>query len=70
MEDVQAKLDSVDITSCADNSTARRIAARLRSTSGTGWELRSAQDINDAGQIVGEGMHDGRSTAFVLTPSP
>ena len=36
---------------------------------GTGWILTRAQDINDAGQIVGEGnLHDGGRRAFLLTP--
>jgi probable HAF family extracellular repeat protein len=33
-----------------------------------GWELRRANGINDAGQIVGYGQHDGRDRAFRLTP--
>jgi probable HAF family extracellular repeat protein len=34
----------------------------------TGWVLRSANAINDSGQIVGEGVHDGVGSAFLLTP--
>jgi probable HAF family extracellular repeat protein len=34
----------------------------------TGWELRSAEDINDAGQIVGAGIIAGRRHAFLLSP--
>jgi probable HAF family extracellular repeat protein len=33
-----------------------------------GWEMRRANAINDAGQIVGYGQHDGRDRAFRLTP--
>jgi len=35
---------------------------------GSGWELQSASAINDAGQIVGVGMHDGRRRAFLMSP--
>lgn len=33
-----------------------------------GWFLRYAQDINDLGQIVGEGLIDGEAHAYLLTP--
>lgn len=33
-----------------------------------GWQLTAANDINDAGQIVGEGLHNGLRRAFLLTP--
>jgi probable HAF family extracellular repeat protein len=36
---------------------------------GSGWTLRQANGINDAGQIVGAGLHDGAQHAFLLTPS-
>jgi probable HAF family extracellular repeat protein len=36
--------------------------------SGAGWELLAAWAINDQGQIVGNGLHDGRLAAFRLTP--
>lgn len=35
---------------------------------GSGWILQLATSINDAGQIVGYGIHNGRSGAFLLTP--
>ena len=35
-----------------------------------GWELYEANDINDSGQIVGQGRHDGLIRAFLLSPSP
>ena len=38
--------------------------------SGAGWVLHSANDINDAGQIVGHGTHNGTTRAFLLTPVP
>ena len=34
----------------------------------SGWVLLSANAINDAGQIVGEGTLDGEPRAFLLTP--
>jgi probable HAF family extracellular repeat protein len=34
----------------------------------SGWELTGAQAINDVGQIVGAGIHDGQTHAFRLTP--
>jgi probable HAF family extracellular repeat protein len=36
--------------------------------SAPGWHLESAEDINDAGQIVGNGSYNGGQTAFLLTP--
>ena len=33
-----------------------------------GWELMEARGINAAGQIIGWGMHGGRTNAFLLTP--
>lgn len=32
------------------------------------WELQTAWDINDAGQIVGYGVHKGEGRAYLLTP--
>jgi probable HAF family extracellular repeat protein len=34
----------------------------------SGWELLQANDINDAGQIVGSGRFNGQIRAFLLTP--
>ena len=34
----------------------------------SGWTLSNATAINDLGQIVGAGVHDGRVRAFLLTP--
>jgi probable HAF family extracellular repeat protein len=35
-----------------------------------GWDLASASAINDQGQIVGTGYHNGEIRAFLLTPKP
>ncbi|MFY9559252.1 MAG: hypothetical protein WAQ52_03375 [Terriglobales bacterium] len=35
---------------------------------GSGWELISAEGINNLGQIVGLGMHHGLEHAYLLTP--
>lgn len=34
----------------------------------SGWKLEVAHDLNNRGQIVGEGRHRGRVRAFLLTP--
>lgn len=36
---------------------------------GSGWQLVAAYGINDAAQIVGEGIHNGQVRAFLLTIS-
>lgn len=35
---------------------------------GLGWELQSADDLNNLGQIVGTGRLDGQTRGFILTP--
>ena len=35
---------------------------------GSGWALQSANGINDRGQIVGTGLHNGHTRAYLLTP--
>jgi probable HAF family extracellular repeat protein len=35
----------------------------------SGWHLNNAQDINDAGQIVGIGTFNGQPRAFLLVPA-
>lgn len=35
----------------------------------SGWVLTDATDINNHGQIVGSGEHDGKSHAYLLTPA-
>jgi len=39
-----------------------------RIPTGSGWVLRTASAINDAGQISGTGLYNGRARAFLLTP--
>jgi hypothetical protein len=36
----------------------------------SGWELLDASDINDAGQITGQGRIGGQFHAYLLTPVP
>ena len=40
----------------------------LLDASGAGWELTIASAINNSGQIVGAGSHNGRFRAFLMTP--
>jgi hypothetical protein len=35
---------------------------------GSGWDLGAAFDINDHGQIVGTGTHDGAPRGFLMIP--
>lgn len=35
----------------------------------SGWVLNRATAINNAGEIVGQGVHDGETRAFLLTPA-
>jgi probable HAF family extracellular repeat protein len=35
----------------------------------SGWELYTAQAINNRGQIVGNGRHNGAIHSFLLTPA-
>jgi probable HAF family extracellular repeat protein len=35
---------------------------------GSGWDLREASGINNKGQIVGQGVYNGQSRAFLLSP--
>ena len=65
-----------------DDSTANRYACRydlnthtlvnLDATVGSaaGWKLDYATTINDAGQIIGQGQHNGKSRTYLLTPLP
>ncbi|MDT5038052.1 MAG: hypothetical protein QOE03_3237 [Micromonosporaceae bacterium] len=36
---------------------------------GSGWTLRQANGINDRGQIVGAGIHNGHMRGYLLTPA-
>ncbi len=44
------------------------IDLNTRLLNGAGWQLVSANAINDYGQIAGQGVHNGRMEAFVLLP--
>jgi probable HAF family extracellular repeat protein len=50
-----------------ENGTMADLNSRIPADSG--WALRDAIAINDAGQIVGLGFFDGKLHAFLLTPS-
>jgi len=54
-------------------STARGINASAQVigesvAAGSGWVLTTASAINDAGQISGTGLYNGRTRAFLLAP--
>ncbi|MEY9910207.1 putative HAF family extracellular repeat protein [Catenulispora sp. MAP12-49] len=36
---------------------------------GSGWTLQGATGVNDRGQIVGVGLHNGHKRAYLLTPA-
>lgn len=40
----------------------------LEPVTGAGWTITSASAINNLGQIVGSGVHNGQARAFLLTP--
>jgi len=40
----------------------------LEPVSGAGWTITTASAINNAGQIVGLGVHNGLNRAYVMTP--
>jgi uncharacterized membrane protein len=44
------------------------LASLLDPVSGAGWTVTYVASINNLGQMVGLGMHDGVLTAFLLTP--
>jgi probable HAF family extracellular repeat protein len=48
----------------------RDLNSLLEPASGAGWTLYTVNDINNVGQIVGQGRHNGEVRAFVLTPVP
>jgi probable HAF family extracellular repeat protein len=50
-----------------ENEDAFALDAQL--PAGSGWTLQTANAINDAGQIVGQGTHNGRRHAYLLTPT-
>jgi uncharacterized membrane protein len=40
----------------------------LDPATGSGWTISGVSAINNLGQIVGFGLHNGKSTAFLMTP--
>jgi uncharacterized membrane protein len=68
------------VGSIQDSSPVRRYAFQYHVNTGTlvdldaavgrpaGWQLSTATAINDAGQIIGEGEHNGESRSYLLTP--
>ncbi len=46
----------------------RDLNTLLEPVTGDGWTLLHANDINNQGQIVGEGFHNGVVRAYLLTP--
>lgn len=45
-----------------------QVDLNTRIAAATGWQLSDAMDINDAGWIVGTGMHNGVPRGYVLVP--
>jgi len=52
------------------DGSARYDLHDLLDASGAGWQLGTPQGINDAGQIVGYGIHNGIERGYLLTPVP
>jgi hypothetical protein len=50
---------------------ASKVAVNLNDEirSDLGWTLDNASKINDFGQIIGTGTHNGAGAAFLLTPN-
>lgn len=48
---------------------AADLMSMLDPMSGAGWTITQVAGINNRGDIVGLGTHDGRSAAFILTPA-
>lgn len=60
-----------DINAVILNNREEAIATKLNdrtSAAHFGWNLQSAKDINDKGQIVGHGTLNGQTRAFLLNP--
>jgi probable HAF family extracellular repeat protein len=51
-----------------DTSTSTMTNLNTLIPGDSGWSLSIASAINDAGQIVGWGLHSGQYRAFLLTP--
>ncbi len=58
------------ITQTTPSGGIKEIGAPLNQlvVNGSGWYLSDVAAINDAGQIVGTGYHNGQQRAFLLTP--
>jgi len=52
------------------NNTAYTLNTCSCINNSSGWEFDFAYAVNDAGQIVGTGFHNGVETGFLLTPEP
>ncbi len=48
--------------------TVRMMDLNVMIPTNSGWELMEARGMNTAGQIIGWGMHEGHTNAFLLTP--
>jgi probable HAF family extracellular repeat protein len=69
--------DCLDVF-CSESPTARALIGQVGSPkltflddlipAGSGWTLQEPNGINDRGQIVGRGIHNGHPRAFLLTP--
>jgi hypothetical protein len=59
---------SAAVATLWENGIAIDLNSRLGQ--GSGWILRSAEGINDAGDIVGYGTFNGQTRAFLLSPVP
>jgi len=51
----------------AQGTTIRDLNS-VTDSSGAGWTLISANAVNDAGQIVGDGTYNGQNRAFLMAP--
>ena len=40
----------------------------LDPVAGAGWTISTASAINNSGQVVGLGVHNGQNRAYLLTP--
>jgi len=41
----------------------------LDTVSGAGWTITNVSAINNLGQIVGSGIHNGQAVSFLMTPA-
>lgn len=56
------------IVTNALSGTVRMMDLNAMIPTNSGWELMEARSMNEAGQIVGWGMHGAHTNAFLLTP--